>query len=289
MSKKTVLRLVIPEWHGGVNPNYVFGAELLSHIAPQDKDNETIQIDVDTDFHKELLSKDGIDGGDFLLSQMKETERVLAEKQPDRLIVFGGDCSVTQVPFDYLSGKYKGSIGIIWLDAHPDMSNPAQSSHLHEMVLGNLLGQNSASEITQVKHPFESDKVIMGGLIEERLREMDKACKESGLKILSPEELKESSETVLQWIKTNGLKQIAVHWDLDVLSPLDFRSIYPSEPYTDADAFAAAVGRMSLNDVCRLLNDVSLEAEIVGLSITEHLPWDAFNLRKTLSGLPIFN
>lgn len=37
---------------------------------------------------------------------MQDTKKILEEKQPDKIIVFGGDCSVTQIPFDYLSGKY---------------------------------------------------------------------------------------------------------------------------------------------------------------------------------------
>lgn len=73
-----------------------------------------------------------------------------------------------------------------------------------------------------------------------------------------------------------------------MLSPADFRSIYPAEPYSDPEKFPAAVGRMTLQEVGRVLKDVSTIAEIVGLSITEHLPWDAFNLRKMLSEISIF-
>ena len=283
------LRLVIPEWRGGVNPNYVLGSELLSHMAPQNKNDKTISIGVNTDFQSPITQSEGIDGGDFLLQQMAETRRTLEEEQPDKVIVFGGDCSVTQVPFDYLNSRYNGSLGIIWLDAHPDVAGPEQSSHLHEMVLANLLGQNPGSEITKVNCPFAPDKVILAGLIEERLREMDQACKELNIKILAPEALQKSSGSLLQWLKDRGLKRVAVHWDLDVLSPVDFRSIYPAEPYTDANAFPAAVGRLTLKDIGRILNDVSSEAEMVGLSITEHLPWDAINFRKNLASLSIFN
>lgn len=96
MSK--TLRLVIPEWHGGINPDYVFGSQLLSQIAPQSADDTTIHIDVNTDYQKKLNQVDGIDGGDFLLQQMTETRKALEAEQPDKVIVFGGDCSVTQVP-----------------------------------------------------------------------------------------------------------------------------------------------------------------------------------------------
>ncbi len=34
MEKKKTLRMVFPQWQGGINPNYVFGSELLAYIAP---------------------------------------------------------------------------------------------------------------------------------------------------------------------------------------------------------------------------------------------------------------
>ena len=285
---KSVLRMIIPQWQGGVNPNYVFGSELLACIAPTAPNTETVRIQVDTDFEKKLDQIDGIDGGDILLKQMRETRDILREKSPDKVIVFGGDCSVTQVAFDYLRGKYKEEIGIIWLDAHPDISGPSASSHLHEMPLANLLGQNRESEITCSENIYEADKIFLAGLIEERLRDMDMACKELNIRIASPEELEENSSAVLNWIHETGVKYVAVHWDLDVLSPEDFRCIYPAEPYTDADEFPAAVGRMTLKGIGRLLSDVSGYAEIVGLSVTEHLPWDAMNLRAALGSISIF-
>ena len=284
----STLRLMIPEWRGGLNPNYVFGSELLAHIAPPNETDETICVEVNRDFQRTPKQEKGIDEGAGLLSQMSETEKLLREKNPDKLIVFGGDCSVTQIPFDYLNGKYKGELGVIWLDAHPDISGPSASSHLHEMPLANLLGQNRESEITCSENIYEADKIFLAGLIEERLRDMDMACKELNIRIASPEELEENSSAVLNWIHETGVKYVAVHWDLDVLSPEDFRCIYPAEPYTDADEFPAAVGRMTLKGIGRLLSDVSGYAEIVGLSVTEHLPWDAMNLRAALGSISIF-
>lgn len=202
--------------------------------------------------------------------------------------MFGGDCSATQIPFDYLNEKYGGKIGILWLDAHPDISSPKTSSHLHEMPLSNLLGLNPNSPITKTANPYMPEKIFLAGLIEERLRPMDMACKELNLKIAAPEALEKDSKPVMDWVKQENIQYLAVHWDLDVLSPVDFRCIYPAEPYTDVRDFPAAVGRMKLSSIGRLLNDVSAMADIVGLSITEHLPWDAFNMRKMLSDISIF-
>ena len=279
------LRIKYPEWHGGVNPNYVLGSNLLSVIAPQNSKDEEVEIKIDTNFSK-TDKLEGIDCGEALLNELNETYKILNEKSPSHIIIFGGDCSVSQAPFDYLKGKYGENLGIIWLDAHPDVSGLHQSSHLHELVLANLIGQNPNSKITKVNNPINPKNVIMAGLIEEQLRPMDSICKELNLEIVSPEELSKNSDKILEWIEKNNIKYLAVHWDLDVLSPNDFRSIYPAEPYLKD--FPWAIGRMKLSEVSKVLDDVSKKAEIVGLTIAEHMPWDAINLRKTLSEISIF-
>lgn len=284
----STLRLVIPQWQGGLNPDYVFGAELLSAIVPESKVDESVTIRVDKDFSKPVRQLAGVDHGDAIWRQMEETWAVLEYKKPDKTIVLGGDCAVTQVPFDYLSGKYGEGFGILWLDAHPDCADISSSTHFHEMVMGNLAGFNTDSKLTKVRHPVGAKRVFLGGLIEEDLRDKDMACKRENVLIASPEELAVSSESVLCWMHNNRLKHIAVHWDLDVLSQYDFRSIYPAEPYLDVETFPAAIGRMKIKDIGRLLRAIDLEAEIVGLSITEHMPWDAFHLRTMLSTLDIF-
>lgn len=289
MRERKTLRLLWPQWQGGLNPDYVLGSQLLACIAPPSDTDETITVPVRRDFTAPCTLREGVSYGDPLLEQMGEAKKILAEKQPGRVIVFGGDCSVTQVPFDYLSGKYGDEIGILWLDAHPDISTTETTSHLHEMPLSSLLGCSPRSALTKVAHPYSPNRVFMAGLIEEDLRPMDKMCRDLKLKIGAPEDLAKDSRPVLDWIQENGIRCLAVHWDLDVLSPVDFRSIYPAEPYTRAEDFPAAVGRMRLRDIARLLGDASGLCDIVGLSITEHLPWDAFNLRKTLAGISIFN
>ena len=72
----STLRLMIPEWHGGLNPNYVLGSELLACIAPQSETDQTICVKVNTDFQRAPRQENGIDEGTELLSQRKETERI---------------------------------------------------------------------------------------------------------------------------------------------------------------------------------------------------------------------
>ena len=54
------------------------------------------------------------------------------------------------------------------------------------------------------------------------------------------------------------------------------------------DTFDGIVqGTMKLEQVVRLLKDAGTAADMVGLAITEHLPWDVLRLKNTLADLPI--
>lgn len=184
--EQKTIRLLYPQWQGGVNPDYVFGSRLLAFLAPDNGRDEMVEIPVDLNVSSPLKQVDGVDGGDVLLQQMEDTTKILYERNPDRVIVFGGDCAVSQRPFDYLHGKYGEKLGIIWLDAHPDISTVEHSSHLHEMVLGNLIGSGQKSAVTKVEYPFKIEKVMYAGLIEEDLRAMDRGVKDLAIAIASP-------------------------------------------------------------------------------------------------------
>lgn len=286
MENKT-LRLLLPQWQGGNNSDYFFGAELLSHIVPQSNDSKLIRVPVNDDLDQELSIEHGIEGEGQLMAQLDATTKILEEEDPDRVIVLGGDCSISQAPFDYLNGKYNGKLGVIWLDAHPDVATIEDSNRDHEMVLGNLLGRGAPQFSARVKNVIKKENVFFAGLIYNELRSSDQDVNRLKLRYAVPDELKKDSQSIIDWINENQIEQIAVHFDLDVLSPQDFRSIYPAEPYLKD--FGAAIGELTLKDVTRILTDISEQAEIVGLSIAEHLPWDAMNLRAALAQIAIFN
>lgn len=286
MSKRT-LQLTFPEWQGGVNPNYYFGSKLLSWLVPKGPSCECAEVPVDNTFPKETVT-DSISYKEILMQQQTAAAQLLKIKQPERVIVLGGDCSVEQAPFDYLHGKYPEHTGILWIDAHPDFSRPKDFSHEHAMVLGNLIGAGAPDFAAMVQHPFARTDVLYVGLKADHLETWEEVyMAQEPIAYVEPSQLKSGSEPVLHWIRENGFEQVIVHWDLDVLSPEKFHSLLCAEP--DIPPVEYAVGDMHLPEIIRLIRDVGEEAEIVGLGITEFLPWDCINLRKGLASLPIFN
>lgn len=78
-----------------------------------------------------------------------------------------------------------------------------------------------------------------------------------------------------------------VHLDLDVLDPSLFRALLFANPETPGVWDQTPQGSMTINQVVRLLADIAEVADVVGLGIAEHLPWDALALKNMLTKLPL--
>lgn len=279
------LRLLMPQWQGGDNPAYSFGAKLLAWLAPVDEKAPPIEVPVKPCNGTKLSEEGGVVARSVLLEQLHAASKIIESNQPERIIVFGGDCLVSQAPFSYLNEKYKGTLGVLWLDAHPDISTPDMFNHEHAMVLGNLLGEGDSCFAAEVKTPLNPKCVMYGGLQKMTPQETEIVDRLS-LRRVGSLELEDNSNPILDWIKENDIKHLAIHLDLDVLDPSLFRSLLFSEP--QGIPIDAPSGKMTLPQVARLIQDASQITDIVGLSITEHLAWDAMNIHVFLNSLPIF-
>lgn len=282
------LRLLMPQWQGGALPAYHFGAQMLNWLAPQTSD-KTITVPVDEPTGAELPVQDGIVARTTLLRQADAAAAILEEEAPAQIVVLGGDCLVDLAPFAYLSTRYPDDLAILWVDCHPDITTPEHYDHAHAMVLGNLLGEGDNDFVARVKHPVAAKNVMYAGMSDMLPSEWD-FVRAHGMKMATPTELAASSDKVIDWFRDTGAKHLAVHLDLDVLDPKFFRSLYFSNPVDAPGAFGATPeGRMTMHQVVRLLNDVAVVADVVGLGIAEHLPWDAIALKDMLQNLPLLN
>lgn len=134
LERSKTLRLQVPQWQGGNNHAYHFGAELLAWIAP--KTDDPVEV-VPVDFSEDdiLENEQGIFGRTQILRQISQSRELIEKHSPDNLAILGGDCLVDLAPFAYLSEKYQDEFGILWIDAHPDIMTPKQFYHAHAMVL----------------------------------------------------------------------------------------------------------------------------------------------------------
>ncbi|MDU1904160.1 MAG: arginase family protein [Dysgonomonas sp.] len=288
-NSKSALRLIYPQWQGGVvtsllpelNPDdasrgYYLGAHLLNFLAP-DNGQKAVEVPVSLDIN-DRATENGINSYKVILQQTKDALSILSENNPDRIVVLGGECSVSVVPFTYLAAKYPDDVVIVWIDAHPDVNLPYDNYRgYHAMALTACLGLGDKDIISTLPAKVDASKSLLVGI-----REWDEGMKERqqelGIKGLSPSEVRENSSAIMEWLKSTGASKVVIHFDLDVLDPADL---------------IAAVGvvpdGMKTHEVVRVINDISAEYDIVGLTIAEHMPRVAIKLKNMLNELPLLN
>lgn len=282
----TTLRLNVPQWQGGIGPTYHFGTHLLEWLAPShDGPEET--IDVPEPEGKSLEIEDGIRGRKPLLTQARAAREAIGAHDPDRIVALGGDCLIDLAPIAYLNKKYDGEVGVLWVDAHPDVMRPEHSSYANAHVLGMLLDEGDPDFTAEVETPIDPNRVMYAGLNDWSETE-DEIISSLGLHHVPATSLADDSKPVLDWIEEQEIRHLAIHFDLDVLDPAHFSPLLFNKPDLPDDAFDGIPrGKMRLDQVVGLLDDVDTQTDIVGLAITEFLPWDMLRLSETLSKLPI--
>jgi arginase len=285
--KETTLRLNMPQWQGGNVHDYYFGSELLAWLAPvangpvetvpvpEPKPGETLEVE------------NGILGRAALLRQARAARQAIEKHRPDRIVTLGGDCLIDLAPMAYLNTRYGGNLGVLWVDAHPDVLTPKDFAQGNAQVLGALLGRGDPDLVGEVDTPVKPSRVIYAGL-DAWMPVEGEVINELGLRRAGSDALADSSSPVLDWIASEGITHLAVHFDVDVLDPKKFGPVLFNNPDAPADALADVPrGRMAPDQVVRLLQDVAAACDIVGLAIAEYMPWEAIATRNMLRKLPL--
>lgn len=283
MKVKTI-RLLYPDFVGGGLDTYFFGANLLQHILPQNEKQELYKVDIEAPSNKKYQVIDGIYGKDEVIAGVKEAMRILEEVSPDKVITIGGNCIVSQAPFDYLHGKYE-NVGIIWIDAHPDVSTVNDGyPNAHAFVLGSLLGEEETKITKLMKNKkFKSDEILYVGL-QEIHDYQEKFLKEKNINYKIQADKFLTNDEIKDLIKK--FDYILVHLDIDVLDEKLFHSTYFANKELVGDGSGS--GKMTMEKLSEILAVIDKNADIVGFTIAEYLPFDEHKLNKMFSNISMF-
>lgn len=286
-NKPSVIRLIYPQWQGGVishwmpdipaddaSKGYYLGAKLLNMLAPE-TNQEIIEIPISLDI-KDRKIENGINSYQAILNQTKSALDKIQENNPDKIVTLGGDCSVSVVPFTYLAKRYHNDIAIIWIDAHPDITLPYDEyTGYHAMALTACLGMGDKKIINLLPEKFDVSKALIVGL-----RSWDKGMKERQkelkIKSLSPDEVRNDSTAILEWLKNTGVSKVVIHFDLDVLDPAEIIA-----------GVGVEANGMKIKEVIRVINDIASKHNLVGLTIAEPMPRIAIKLKNMMNELPL--
>ena len=282
------IRLVYPQWQGGnvarilpelteeeADTGYVLGAYLLNFLAPETK-NKTITVPVSEDTNR--AEKNGILSYRPILKQNDAALQILKNESPDKIVVLGGECSVSVVPFTYLAQKYENDVAMVWIDAHPDITLPQDRTYngYHAMAVTAIMGKGDEKLVSSLPAKIDSRRILFVGLRDWERQQIKDRQAEYGIKHLSSQEVAEESTKVLDWLKSTGAKHVVIHFDMDVLEPSE---IIP--------AVGVVPDGMKIAEVTRVINDINREFDIVGLTVAEPMPRIAIKLKKMLNQLPL--
>jgi arginase len=283
----TTLRLNMPQWQGGDRQDYFFGSQLLQWLAPPARGPVETVFVPEPKPGETLTIENGILARDAVLGQARAARKAIEKHRPARIVTLGGDCLIDLAPMAYPNKRYQGNLGVLWVDAHPDVQTPRDTPHAHAQVLGALLGRGDADLVAEVDLPLKPSRVMYAGL-DAWMPVENEVIGGLGLRVAGADALAESSAPVLDWISSEGIEKIAVHFDVDVLDPKKFGPTLFNKPDAPADFLEGVPrGRMSVEQVVQLLNDVAGVTDVVGLAIAEYMPWEAIKTRDLLRRLPL--
>lgn len=278
------IRLLYPDYVSGSLDTYYFGANLLAHILPENKNQPLIKVDIAQPNSANKIITDGIYAKGEVLSGIQNAMAKIEKENPDKIITIGGNCLVSLAPFDYLHGKYKNT-GIVWIDAHPDVSSPKDGyPNAHAMVLGSLMGYGDNSLSNMMKNnKFNPDEILYVGL--QNLHDYQKNfLNNTGVNYKIQTNKFISNNEIHKFIKR--FDHILVHFDIDVLDEHFFHSTYFANSELVGDG--AGGGKMTIEKLTEILRCITDNSDIVGFTIAEYLPFDEHKLYKMLTEIKLF-
>lgn len=278
------IRLLYPDYVSGGLETYYLGANLMAQILPENDKQPLIKVKVAPPDGKEKTVVEGIYAKDEVLAGIKDASEKIAREKPDRIITIGGNCVVSLAPFDYLHGRYD-NIGIIWIDAHPDVSTVNDGyPNAHAMVLGSLMGHGADSLSAMMKNrKFKADEILYVGL--QKLHDyQEKFLKDVGMAYKVQTDEFVSDNDIGKFIQK--FDHILIHFDIDVLDERFFHSTYFANSELVGDG--AGGGRMTVEKLSKTLKNITENSDVVGFTIAEYLPFDEYRLHKMFSEICLF-
>ena len=286
-NNQKTLRLIYPQWQGGVitswfpnlrdedaSKGYYLGARLLNFLSPNNN-QETVKVPISLNYDEES-SNECVSRKNAILNQTKAALEILNHRNPDRILTLGGECSVSVVPFTFLASKYPNDVAVVWFDAHPDINLPGDEyTGYHAMAVTACIGLGQSEIVETLPASIDPSKILIAGLCSYD-KDAEIRLPNIGINTRSPHELKENPKYVIDWLATTKASKVLIHFDLDVLDPMELLAAVDRES-----------GKMKIQEVLEIIKNISANYDVVGLTISEYLPDVAIKIKNILSELPL--
>lgn len=286
----STLRLLYPQWQGGLitalvpelsaqdaTLGYALGAQILDLLAPKHPSHQSATVPVSLEGASDRTPIAGISNWEAIKAQTQAALALLDQANPDRILTLGGECAVSVAPFTWLINKYGPDTAIVWIDAHPDINQPGDPyPGYHAMALGACLGKCGAAVTSLLPATTTCDRALLVGVCDYDVGLKDRAVQYQ-LKTITSTQLRLQPDAVVSHLRAIKAGKVVIHFDLDALDP--------SELFV-------AVGRspdgLKVQQVVELINGISANFDVVGLTVAEPMPKTAIALRNLLQGIKLF-
>lgn len=284
--KNDFLRLIYPQWQGGniahwfpefdpetISRGYFLGSHLLDFLCGPSKNTETVPVSV---VPGSRVETDGVLDKKIVMEQIRAALDILKIKNPEKVLTLGGECSVSVPVFSFLTQKYADDIGIIWIDAHPDITLPGDPYNgFHAMALAACMGEGDKDILSLLPGSVKKENVLTVGVRNYERQQIVDRFHEWNLQNVLVSEVQAQTTRIADWLKARKLSRALVHLDLDVMEPSELQ---------------VAVGQdtngLRITDIGFVVNEIKKQAEIVGLTVAEPMPRKAILLQQLLRELP---
>ncbi|MFE7423383.1 arginase family protein [Rhodococcus sp. NPDC057529] len=288
--ERDALRLIFPQWQAcgadyaaeftanlsreSVRHGYELGSRLLSAVFPATDDDTVIVpvVEYDTGVDR------GIESRPAVLENLRTATRLIADRDPDRIVTFGGDCSVSVPSLTYLAAKYGDDLAIVWLDSHPDCSLPGGNYQgYHDMALAHITGHGDDEFLAELPATVSPDRVVLAGTHSWNDDEYEN-FQNWGIAHLPPDTLRQSPQKVMEWLHSTGCRKVVLHLDVDSVDANQFHLGMGAEP-----------DGLTKDQVQAIISAVSTHQnfDLVGFTLGEFIPRQVLAIQELVQDVPL--
>ena len=210
-----------------------------------------------------------------VITQLAQALEVIRQHDPARIVTLGGECRQCR-PFSELARRYGEDLAIIWIESHPDIGTPA--SHypgFHAMAVAALTGHGDPQVQELLPTIVSPDRVALVGLHDWATDDIANVA-HWGIRAFSPDDLRRSTQPLLDWLAATGCSRVAIHFDVDTIDSNELVLGLGAEP-----------GGLTSAQVRRIVGDIDAVTDGVGITVAEFIPRQVMHLQQLLAGFPL--
>ena len=145
----------------------------------------------------------------------------------------------------------------------------------HAMAVSALIGHGDPDVRALLPATVTPDRVALVGLHSWTDDDYPHIA-EWGIQSFSPDQLRESSTVLLDWLTGTGCSRAAIHFDVDTIDSNEILLGPGAEP-----------NGLTSAQVRRIVTDIDRAIDVVGFTIAEFIPRQVMHLRQIIKGFPL--